>query len=413
MKIRADSLVLLGVLACFAGVMLWLLQRTTGSSEPYFETLTTYSPLPDGAKALFQLLETQGYKPQRNHENEYHYPDKACVVILDTSGAALFGHNLDPKALRLWMEEGGYLLLCAEPQCPAAVALLTELEADKKDPKLAKRLEQFTVEARHLGAGTGGKLVPVIRVEGKGDVYKLPAKSAELFKGVRKIEVSSLPPQDLSAVSLLDADGSVVLYRRVGEGALLMLTRPELASNSWISRQDNHRLLLNLVGAASKGRQIYFDEHIHGFARENPNIMALLAHTYGGHLLLLLILLALVLFAGAAVRPARFSVETVPVRRQGTEMVLAQADLYQSAGARNVIADSQIDSLRRAFMERRSLATPPSDAKLLEWIELEWAGDSTHKTAIAEYLRSRWLPRTPGALLDLAKACDTARAMLS
>jgi hypothetical protein len=412
---RSDNAVIVLVLLAFVGVILWLLNRTQIEHKPTLPPLTTYSAQPDGALALFELAESVGLEPLRFGETEYHYPPQACVVLLDAAPfGGVFGGALDPKAIRLWLERGGRLVLCQAPGGNGvSEELLEELGAADPTPTVIREASTPRCEAVHVKAGIVGKLTPRTRFEETGDVYELPQTRFALFAGVAQIEHGKQPAQVIEAVQLLGSDSPVLWYRKVGEGELYWLTRPEMASNSWISRADNHRLLLNVLQTAARDRQLIFDEHIHGYARETPNLMAILAHTRGGHLLLLLCGLGLLLFAGAAVRPAKYASNMTPERRQGVEMVLAQADLYERADARHVIADSLVDSLRRAFVERRHLAAAPSEGQLLTWVEQEWRGDERRGRTLGDYLRSRALPRTSRALLDLARACDDAKSMLS
>lgn len=416
MSRRSDSLVTVLALLGFVLATFWLLQRTHIDEEQTYSPLTTYSPKPDGAQALYELLASVGSKPQRFGETEYHYPNNACIVLLESAGMpALFG-DVDAKALRLWLERGGTLVLGAPPEDEGfgiVPQLMKELQIDEPTPKDVQAINTPRCEATLAGPGTAGKLTPYSRFDTKGDIYELPSPKPVLFTGVKRIEHAGATPTLIAGVQLLGSDSPVLWYRKVGKGELYWLTRPEMLSNSWLARADNHRLLLNVFDAAAHGRPLYFDEHIHGFARETPNLMALLAHTRGGHLLLTLCGLALLLFAGAAVRPAKFKVEKVPERRQGVEMVLAQADLYERANARHVIADSQIDSLRRAYMERRHLASPPSEKEVLLWVESCWVGDAQRKSVLAEYLRNKLLSRSSHALLELARACDDAKSMLT
>jgi hypothetical protein len=417
MKRRSDSLLTGLVLLAFVAVTIWLLQRTHREQDPQYSVLTTFSPRPSGALALYELLAQLGYDPQRHRKTEYHYPPDACVVLLDPGGFASALSPLDPTAIRLWLERGGALVLCSEADASEyglAHSIFEELEATEPQGEERKKVSELGIEATRIGEGGKGRLTPLVRSEGSGDVYKLPAKRPALLQNVGKIEHTDSVPTLVEAALLLRSDAPVLWYRKVGEGELYWLTRPEMASNSWIARADNHRFVLALLDAATRdGRPLYFDEHIHGYLRQAPNLMALLTRTRGGHLLLGLCGLALLLFSGAAVRPAKFTVESVPERRQGVEMVLAQADLYERAGARHVIADSQLDSLRRSYMEQRHLAAPPSEAQLLDWVEREWRGSAERKVLLAEYLRSRLLPRSSYALLDLARACDDAKSMLT
>ncbi|MDQ3022908.1 MAG: DUF4350 domain-containing protein [bacterium] len=412
--LRGDSLMLALVMLVFIAVALWLFQRTRTEDKPNYAPLTTFSAQPDGAQALFELLEQTGQSPKRYTGTEYHYPEGSCMVILEAGTVARLSTSLlDVKALRLWIERGGCLVLGSDSTPKVAEELFEELQIG--EPTVSERgwINRAGTQATAEKVGISGKLTPLTRIEKQGEIHKLPAKQVALFSKVDRIEIGDGAEQLIAAVPLLRTDSPILWHRGVGKGDLYWLTRPEMASNAWIARADNHRLLLNVLDAAAHDRQLYFDEHIHGYLRETPNLMVLLTRTHGGHMLLGLIALTVLLFAGAAVRPARFFIEHVPVRRQGVEMVLAQADLYQRADARHVIADCQIDRLRRVLMDRRHVAFAPSDSQIAEWIEQEWSGDSKHRQLLTAYLSNRLLGRGHNSLLDLSRACDNALAMLS
>jgi hypothetical protein len=89
-------------------------------------------------------------------------------------------------------------------------------------------------------------------------------------------------------------------------------------------------------------------------------------------------------------------------------MVLAQANLYQRAGARYSLAESLIEGLKRAYMQSRHNSTMLSDRALLQWIE----GTGVNEAPLREFLRSKMLPPSGKHLLELAQSCDRLRSKL-
>jgi hypothetical protein len=422
LRLKPEQVFTLLLLAGFVALTTWLLGRTQQEREERFPPLTTYSPRPDGAQALYELLQRTARSPRRYNGTEYHYPPDSCMVVLLPDDAALdsmVGADLDAKALRLWLEDGGRLVLAGSLDAGTSI-LLSNLFEELQVPTSGRLAAPAQRIALRSGAGEAGRADAPLRSQGPGTVFTLAAGRPALWKAVEQIETAgSYPAQQPQAVVLLataEQAGStpqpLVLYRKVGRGELFVLTRPEILSNAWLPRQDNAAFALALLDGATRGRPLLFDEHIHGYLRTAPNVLALLVRTGGGRMLLAAAALSLLLFAGAAVRPARWRVDPTPARRQGTELVLAQADLYQRAGARQAVADSQLDSLRRAYMQANSQAHPPSDRQLLTWVSEGWTAAPAHKVLLAEYIRTRTLPRTATALLELTQACDRARAAL-
>jgi hypothetical protein len=204
----------------------------------------------------------------------------------------------------------------------------------------------------------------------------------------------------------------VVAWTPVGQGALVWVSTPEIASNAWIDRADNHRLLLTLFKYAAQGGTVSFDEYTHGYRQQSASALGLLFQSPGGRLLLALLGLCALAFAGAAVSPARFLPPPVPPRRQTQEMVLAQASLYERAGPRRGTTRLLLDGLRQAVRQHERWNTPPDDARLARWLR-DRAGEGwTVDAALLEVLEGRALVGSRQQLLRLAQACDRLRHRL-
>jgi hypothetical protein len=168
---------------------------------------------------------------------------------------------------------------------------------------------------------------------------------------------------------------------------------------------------MSFVDYLAENRPLYFNEYVHGYAQNSRSLSGLLLNTGGGRLILAAALLMVLAFAGAAVSPARSVQLLIPRRRQATEMVLAQADLYQRARARFMVAESLVERLRRAMFERLRLSHFPTDAQLLDWLRAN-AAQVPPSPDLEVYLQDKLLPTTGRELLMIARACDRAREAL-
>jgi hypothetical protein len=415
---RRETLLLVVVLLTFAVLSMLLMTRARQQYEEHFPPFTSYSPEAAGTRAYYELLEASGLNPVRYNGTEYHYPPGGCVVVIsggETDIGMLMGGLLDARALRLWIEEGGRLLLVhQETGISWTEDFFTELEI------LGTDMPQAPSERIADGAlpGTPGALTALSSVFASGYRYELSAGRPALFAGVDSIELAlqgnhAMPK---AAVLLAIRDTSarqpvqipLVMHRRVGEGEVIFMPAAEMWTNAWIARGDNHRLLLALSAYLAQGDPIHIDEHIHGYTRMSRGIMGLLLGTTGGRILLLALLAVMLAFAGAAVRPARYQSAAVVSRRQATETVLAQADLYRRAGARHVIAESLVERVRRALMEELHVSIIPSEQQLLEWLRSH-RELVRHEPELESYLESRLLPPSGREVLQLARACDRVR----
>jgi len=444
-------------LALLCGVTWWLV-ASYDQGQAVYPPMSTYSPQPDGTKALLELSHYAGLDPQRFHDSEYDYPPEACVVVLDkpgTAATALLGGRLDVRALRLWLADGGRLVLFSEPLRVVAPELFAEIDrgegltpyggslfdwqpstpgespfADDDQsagpqgaaglpPEMPKFQADTSVvatwEAASRQEGSAGALW---RIYKNGNLYELPAIRPALWQAVDTIETApaDLTPYVRGDVLLATEDPAwpVVIYRRVGAGEVFWITRPEVAANGWIDRADNHRLILTILAQASGGGPLYFDEHIHGYQQRGPGATWLLFHTTGGRLLLGLAAVLVALFLGAAVRPAKFLPQPRPPRRQAAEMVLAQADLYRRAGSAGQAAYQLLEGVRRALapagsggagLDRQALAAALAG--------MSGRADVNRRDVqlVREYLAGRQI-LSAGELVQLARACDAVRAAL-
>jgi hypothetical protein len=454
----------------FAVVSIWL-TLGVGGGEQYYPPMSTYSPRPAGAKALYELCQASGLQVERFHDSEYEYPPGACVVVLDspdTSFSPLIGGGLDVRALRLWLEDGGRLVLFSDPMRNTGGELFAEIDESQGlepygellnwDEVLANTreidgsntsgvgieadIQEFTCSQDVLAVednSSGGEGTPTAlwRIYKEGERHQLSSNRPPLWQDCQTIETAyqgylpyvrgevllatstggttwSSPGQGGEDVGeeLATAVDPVALYRRVGEGELIWVPRYEIASNQWISRVDNHRLILSLLAYATRGEGFLIDESIHGYQHRRATISGMLFTTTGGHLLLLLTATVFLLFAGAAVRPARFLPQPMPPRRQATEMVLAQASLYRRAGVWRSVAMSLLDGVRRSFASTSRNAAGPTREQLAGLLA-EFPSQTSESSAIMQAATAGddWVLSTR-ELIKLARECDAVRKRL-
>jgi len=420
---RTETLWLVLVLLLFAGMSLWLVWRMSKQQEMP-PPCSTYSAAPSGCLALYELLGELGFEARRFGDTEYDYPKGECVVIVlepvPDVAKMLFG-VLDAKALRLWLESGGRLVLAGAPDDPTISVALHSLIGDT-DSQGPLKVPPSLV-AKHEKRGQAGSEVALWHTYRPGEVFRLPSGRPALWRDVGRIETASLlAPPGQAGNGILYCKGSpsvgpaipepLVAYQRIGDGELFWVLKPELFTNGWINRADNHRLILAVLALAAHGGPVYFDEHVHGYQRERSNAASLLLRTTGGGLLIALGLGIVLWFLGAAIQPARAKPEGPPQRRQAAEMVLAQADLYRRAGIRPQVAESLVDGVRRAFVIATHQAVFPDNAVLGRALQTAVERGVSGVEPLLLYLRTRVVPTRQADLLRLAQACDKARAWL-
>lgn len=136
---RRESMGVLVVLAGFAALCVWIVLRLS-NSEPNYPPASSYSPNPDGVKALYQLLAQTGQRAERFGDTEYEYPAQSCVVLIEESpvdASQMMSGQVDVKALAVWLKQGGRLVLAGAPSSshysplePTAQSLIDYLDGN-------------------------------------------------------------------------------------------------------------------------------------------------------------------------------------------------------------------------------------------------------------------------------------------
>ncbi|MBN2083348.1 DUF4350 domain-containing protein [bacterium] len=443
------------LLVLLAGTALWVVNQTAERGEHY-PPMTTYSPEADGTMALYELCESLGYSVSRFHDTVYDYPLDTAMVVLDkpdTTSSLLMGGALDVRQLRLWLADGGRLLLVSDPLRSLGTELFAEIDRaqgleprggpvaewsgspDRPVTPLTEldgldqagdgpaeqdifRAPTELVATYQSSSGESGSQMALWRMYENGRCYRMPPGRPARWTGIEMIETAApdFLPYVHGEVLLATREPlePLVLYRRVGRGEVLWLTRSEVVTNKWLGRVDNHRLLLALVDQLAVDKRLAVDESIHGYVKPGANIVSMLTSTRGGQLLLALTGVAVLFFLGAAVRPARFHPQPVPPRRQATEMVLAQADLYRRAGRPGLAADNLVSGVRRMLWQQEQgipagAARGGSFTDLLAQLERRPGARARHCAQLLTWLQEEH-SLGPRELLQLARACDSVRA---
>jgi hypothetical protein len=439
---RSEGILVVAVLVGFIVLCIWIVMRM-GAGKPAYPPGSSYSPNPDGVLALYELLQASGMQVRRFGDSEYEYPKQACMLLVEEGMAnpsQLMFSQLNVKALALWLQEGGRLVLFSSalqedyaPWSSTGQQLLDYLDGKEirsgsmfESPAPASGTQASNTTdaappepvaiAKYKGAGQAGSATAPVRDYRPGYRYVLNKPRPKLFADVGEIEAAELSGLKCnSAIPLLSAGDPpepVLLHRQVGQGELYWMPRSEVCTNSWLRRADNHRLMLAVLAYAARGRTLYIDEHIHGYNRDRSNAGSMLLHTLGGKLILGAGLALALCFLGAAVRPARFQPQPPPPRRTSTEMVLAQAGLFRRAGLRRGVVERLLDGVRRAYMREYVLPMLPDNNMLLGWARGYAGSGMIHAKFLLIYLETGAVPRGETELVRLARACDWARERL-
>ena len=186
-----------------------------------------------------------------------------------------------------------------------------------------------------------------------------------VVEGVQQVAGGgSLDPLDPSPaqVAILRASGGFVagFIQSVGLGKLIVLSDPLVLCNGYLDKQDNGRLLADILGATDTGAHVAFDEYHHGLTFSDFAPQAWLTTPWGAGLLWLLV----AVFFGLVLRGRRFGPlmeRPAEVARSDAEWSVAVGQLLRRSSARGVALGLLAAATERAVAARTGLPLQPRE----------------------------------------------------
>jgi len=206
-----------------------------------------------------------------------------------------------------------------------------------------------------------------------------------IVAGVSKVSGGSLVmPLDPGAdqVPFLRApNGPVTGYlQRVSSGSVIVLSDPLVLCNGYLDKQDNGRLLADLLALASPGATVTFDEYHHGVVLSDFAPQAWVTTPWGAALIWLLV----AVFAGLVLRGRSFGpiiARRRELARTDVEWAVAVGQLLRRSGARAVTLGLLAVATERAVAAQTGIPLQPRE----------------------RFWNALWV-RVPGLASDLAEA---------
>lgn len=231
------GLILLFVLFLFSAVY----YERKGQEVTPNESPSSLNAKTKGVKALYLLLETQGYHVGRLEAPWSSLsPQDGLVVLVEPFER---GTELrEVAALKRWVERGGTVLfLVTKPARPL----------DPKDPLFGD--------------------VAIIKGNAEAADVEVEEIDSPFLQDVADLHIQSpvrLQPSPVAPYQTLakDADGALLLTKTLGKGTLLILASSEAANNSFLKEADNAIFLVNVAEWATQHAhaRVAFDEYHHG-----------------------------------------------------------------------------------------------------------------------------------------------------
>lgn len=300
-----------------AGVA-YLLQPPQGSPQH-----SSTSDAADGASAAVLFAQAMGH-PTLEVAGSFTPPASNSLLFVFTPTSPFTPAEADLTAA--WVRSGGVLVYASE----------------RGDPELD----------RALG---------VSRLNGIVD--SSPATADPVLAGVTQVSgAGSAIPLDPASdqVPILRSPAGYVLglVSSVGAGRVVVLADPLILCNGYLEKQDNGRLLADLLG--SDRGTVAFDEYHHGLTFSDLSTQAWVLTPWGGGILWLL----LAVFVGLLLRGRTFG-PLIPrpaeAARADVEWAVAVGELLRRSGARAVTLGLLATASERAVAARTGIPLKPRE----------------------------------------------------
>jgi uncharacterized protein DUF4350 len=198
-----------------------------------------------------------------------------------------------------------------------------------------------------------------------GLVSSSTATAAPILAGVTHIAGGDLAtPLDPGPqqVPILRSNGGYALgyIDSFGAGRIVVLADPLVLCNGYLDKQDNGRLLADLLGTVGAGAPVAFDEYHHGLTISDLSPQAWVLTPWGAALLWLLV----AVFIGLVLRGRGFG-PIVPrpaeAARADIEWAVAVGELLRRSGARAITLGLLATASERAVAARTGLPLKPRE----------------------------------------------------
>ncbi|MGA8924108.1 MAG: hypothetical protein WB682_13275, partial [Candidatus Dormiibacterota bacterium] len=173
--------------------------------------------------------------------------------------------------------------------------------------------------------------------------------------------VEPLDPGPEQVPILRTSQGLATAYiQKIASGTVIVLTDPLVLCNGYLEKQDNGRLLADLLGVASPGAPVTFDEYHHGVVLSDFAPQAWVMTPWGAAMLWLLI----AIFLGLVLRGRNFGPlisRPAEAGRSDAEWTVAVGRLLRRSSARAVTLGLLAFATERAVALRTGLQLQPRE----------------------------------------------------
>jgi hypothetical protein len=311
--------------------------------EEHNVPLSSFSSAPNGARALHLWLSELGYPVSNEPNSTFHLARETGLTLILEPFTGITPDEWE--TIDAWVEEGGTLVLAGERWGTLSAARHYDFSMaylDEESQAITLTAQTPLLASPPLTAPANARPRAYLRADADAD---------NGFDFVTHLAVGARP---------------VIVSFEVGDGRVILSATPFPFSNAGLKETGNPQLVANVIAAANRPGEVWFDEWHHGVRSRQAQVVGpeeWLRRTPSGRSLLYaaaVIFVALVLGGRRFGRPIPLAKSTA--RRAPLEHITAIANLNRRAGHRTAVLLQHRQRLKRELGKRYRLnPTLPDD----------------------------------------------------
>ncbi|MGH7793808.1 MAG: DUF4350 domain-containing protein [Candidatus Binatia bacterium] len=327
------------------------------STDPLLRRPSTFFTDPSGARALFLIMQQMlpGVAQWRRPLSLLPPPETSeAPSTLVVAGPARPISATEAEHLERWLAAGGQLILLSAdgwplgPRVSSAAAERSPVADGGDAGPTATLLSRYAPSLRWTKAGQIST--------GRASGPSIP--NGETTLGWRRSFAATGGAKVIAAAN----NAAMAVEIPVGQGRIVAVADPMMASNGALRRSDNAVWLTSLAAGWGHGR-ILFDEYHHGFGqkRGTAELTAAFLMTPWGWCVLQIAVAGLLYIFAYRRRFGRIRESPAPDRTSPLDLLDARAGVLQAAAAQGLAADLIVQHLCHNLTRTRSKNVDPAN----------------------------------------------------
>jgi len=350
-----------------ASYVLWNYLASSTKRSEHAEALSTYRALPDGARGIFLLAQSQKLPVRRSQVPFKQMSEKDALIILGSDIQELQNEpawrtpEKEIKTLLKLIQNGmTVVFVLRDPLVDENLSLLRQLESHRGN-KTLEFLDLFGIQ-----------LFQTEDDEPLSEIL-LPAFPSAYLVGVNKLKAAPtylIQMDPARALPLLVVNNShemkhVAALAPLGKGKLIFIAAPALATNQNLLSEDNAAFWLGLLKTLAKEhREILFDEYLHGF--EEKITIAKLGAGHNLQYVILQLVLAAVLWFFSLRHFGRPRASGYMPQYESAVYFQGQSHVLQAGKHYSHAANAIVQRLEEEFIQHFSIQPQARNSTLVE-----------------------------------------------